>query len=176
LQDYYDHPENYRSRFAAHVPHLTMLVNCIYWDERYPRLVSKTQMRSLYQAGQPRLRVIGDISCDVEGAIEVTLKATDPGTPTYVYDPVEDRALDGFAGSGPVVLAVDILPSELPRDASGYFGNVLMPYIPHIARADYKVPFEDLALPPEIKRAVVVYQGELTPDYRYLEAFLEKNP
>jgi alpha-aminoadipic semialdehyde synthase len=71
-----------------------------------------------------------------------------------------------------VVLAVDILPSELPREASEYFGDVLMQYIPTIAQADYTVPFEELALPPEIKRAVIVYQGELTPDYRYLEEFL----
>jgi hypothetical protein len=48
-----------------------------------------------------------------------------------------------------------------------------MRYIPIIARADYSVPFEELALPPEIKRAVIVYQGELTPDYRYLEQYLQ---
>ena len=43
-----------------------------------------------------------------------------------------------------------------------------------IAQADYSVPFEELALPPEIKRAVIVYQGELTPDYRYIEKYLEE--
>jgi len=47
-----------------------------------------------------------------------------------------------------------------------------MDYVPAIAQADYAVPFEELALPPEIKQAVIVYQGELTPDYGYLEEYV----
>jgi len=173
VQDYYDHPEKYRSVFHTYLPHLTLLVNCVYWEAKYPRLVTKADLRRLYGGTEPpRLRVIGDISCDIEGAIEGTVKCTEPGDPVYVYDPDEDRAIDGFEGPGPVVLAVDILPSELPRDASIYFSGVLMQYIPAIAQADYSVPFEELALPPEIKRAVIVYQGELTSDYRYLEKYV----
>ena len=176
LQDYYDHPEKYRPVFNAYLPYLTLLVNCTYWELKYPRLVTKADLKRLYGGAEPpRLRVIGDISCDVEGAIECTVKCTEPGDPVYVYDPFEDRAVDGFEGArGPVVLAVDILPSELPREASEYFGDVLMRYIPTIAQADYTVPFEELALPPEIKRAVIVYQGELTPDYCYIKKYLEE--
>jgi alpha-aminoadipic semialdehyde synthase len=69
-------------------------------------------------------------------------------------------------------MAVDILPSELPRDASVDFSAVLREFIPAIAKADFSVPFEQLELPPEIKRAVIAYRGELTPDYRYIEEFL----
>ena len=69
-------------------------------------------------------------------------------------------------------MAVDILPSQLPRDASMDFSGVLKEFIPAIARADFLVPFEQLELPPEIKRAVIAYRGELTPDYRYLEELL----
>ncbi|MDY7077464.1 MAG: bifunctional lysine ketoglutarate reductase /saccharopine dehydrogenase family protein [Chloroflexota bacterium] len=175
LQDYYDHPEKYRSVFHTYLPHLTLLVNCIYWEARYPRLVTKANLKQLYGGAEPpRLRVIGDISCDVEGAIESTVKCTEPGDPVFVYDPTKDHAYEGVTGQGPVILAVDILPSELPRDASEYFGDVLMDYIPAIAQADYTVPFEELALPPEIKRAVIAYQGELTPDYRYIEQYLEE--
>jgi len=175
LQDYYDHPEKYHSVFHTYLPHLTLLVNCVYWEAKYPRLVAKADLRQLYgEAEPPRLRVIGDVSCDIEGAIECTVKCTEPGDPVFVYDPSEDRAVDGFEGRGPVVLAVDILPSELPRDASEYFSGVLMQYIPAIAQADYTVPFEELALPPEIKRAVIVYQGELTPSYRYLEEYVRE--
>lgn len=175
LQDYYDHPEKYRPKFNVYLPHLTLLVNCTYWEAKYPRLVTKADLKQLYgETEPPRLRVIGDISCDIEGAIESTVKCTEPGDPVYVYDPFEDRAVDGFEGRGPVVLAVDILPSELPREASEYFGDVLMQYIPAIAQADYSVPFEELALPPEIKRAVIVYQGELTPDYCYIKKYLEE--
>jgi alpha-aminoadipic semialdehyde synthase len=158
------------------LPHLTVLVNCIYWEAKYPRLVTKAGLRQLYGgATPPRLRVVGDISCDVEGAIEATVKCTEPDNPVFVYDPFADRAIDGVAGRGPVVLAVDILPSELPREASSYFSEVLMDFVPAIARADTSVSFDDLALPSELKRAVIVYRGELTPRYRYIEEYLGRS-
>lgn len=173
LQDYYDHPEKYRSVFEKYVPYLTVIMNCIYWEKKYPRLVTKAYLKRLYSGEeQPRLRVIGDVSCDIEGAIECTVHCTEPDEPVFVYDPFADRAIPGCEGRGPVVLAVDILPSELPRESSADFSRVLLDYIPAIAKADYSVPFEQLDLPPEIKRAVIAHRGELTPNYRYLEKFL----
>ncbi|MCD6554195.1 MAG: hypothetical protein J7M16_09330 [Anaerolineae bacterium] len=173
LQDYYDHPEKYRSVFEKYVPYLTVIMNCIYWEKKYPRLVTKAYLKRLYSGEEPpRLRVIGDVSCDIEGAIECTLHCTEPDEPVFVYDPFADRAIPGCEGRGPVVLAVDILPSELPRESSADFSRVLLDYIPAIAKADYSVPFEQLDLPPEIKRAVIAHRGELTPNYRYLEKFL----
>lgn len=173
LQDYYQHPERYRSRFRNYLPHLTLLVNCVYWEAKYPRLVTKADLRQLYGGAEPpRMRVIGDISCDIEGAIEATIRSTEPGSPVFVYDPFDDSAIDGIEGRGPVVMAVDILPAELPREASIDFSSVLVGYVPALAQADYSVPFERLDLPPEIKRAVIAYQGELTPDYRYIEDYL----
>lgn len=181
LQDYYAHPEKYRSRFERFLPHLTLLMNCIYWDARYPRLVTKAYLRNAYGqatpggAGSPRLRVIGDLSCDVGGAIEATVRATTPGDPVYVYDPPSERALDGWEGRGPVILAVDILPSELPVESSESFGEVLAPFVPALVAADYEADFESLALPLELKRAVVAHRGELTPEYRYITKHLESN-
>jgi len=172
LQGFYDHPERYRGTFERYVPYLTMIVNCIYWEEKYPRLVTRAYLRQLYGAGEPRLRVIGDISCDVEGAIECTIRCTEVDEPVFVYDPSTGEATDGTAGEGLVVMAVDILPSELPRDASVDFSGVLMEFIPAIATADFSVPFEQLELPLEIKKAVIAHRGELTPDYRYIERFL----
>jgi len=172
LQEYYDHPERYRGVFERYLPHLDILVNCIYWEPRYPRLFSKKTVRELYREGQLQLRVIGDITCDVEGAIECTIKATEPDNPVYVYDPMADRAIDGIAGNGPVVMSVEILPSELPRESSAYFSGVLKGYVPAIAAADYSGDFASCDLPPEIKRAMIVYCGKLTPDYRYIERYL----
>ncbi len=170
LQDYYQHPEKYRSCFDDHLPYLTVLVNGIYWDKRYPRLVTKAYLRE--HLAELRLRVIGDISCDIEGSVECTVRSTDPGNPVYVYNPYTETTVDGYEGEGVVILAVDILPSELPREASLYFSRVLRDFLPAIVAADYTVPFEQLALPPEIKRAVIVYQGKLTPDYEYIGEYL----
>jgi alpha-aminoadipic semialdehyde synthase len=117
--------------------------------------------------------VIGDISCDVEGAIECTVKSTEPGDPIYVYEALTGEVTDGHEGPGMVIMAVDILPSELPREASTYFGQVLRAFLPSIASCDYTRAFAQCDLPPEIKRAVIVYRGELTPDYRYIQEYLD---
>lgn len=173
LQEYFQHPERYRSRFETYLPFLTVLVNCIYWTPDYPRLVTKQAARDLYAGARPpRLRVIGDISCDIEGAIEPTIKATEPDAPSFVWDPVTDAASEGVAGNGPVIMAVDNLPCELPAESSTAFGDALLPFVPALAACDFGVDFESCALPPELKRATIVYHGELTPDYRYLEKSL----
>lgn len=173
LQDYYEHPEKYKPNFESYLPHVNVLVNCIYWDARYPRLVTKEYLKENYP-GNTRLKVIGDISCDIEGAVEATVKTTTPGDPVFVYDPKTGLAVDGVDGDGPVILAVDTLPAELPREASEHFSAMLEPYVPAIARADYNVPFGDLALPPPIKRAVLVHRGALTPKFEYIMSLLER--
>ena len=161
----------YRSVFDRYVDDLSVLVNCVYWDERYPRLLTLDRCRRLWAPGRsPKLRVIGDISCDVNGSVECTVKPTEPGNPVYVYEPATGKATDGFAGDGPVVMAVEILPSEIPRESSIDFSRVLKRFVPHLATADLSRSFAELDLPPELKRAVIVYKGELTPEYAYLES------
>jgi alpha-aminoadipic semialdehyde synthase len=172
LEEFFSHPERYRGTFARFLPHLDIVLNCIYWDARYPRLVTLEALESAFRKGERFPRVIGDLSCDVGGAIECTVKATEPDVPVYVYEPLTGQATDGVAGKGPVIMAIDILPTELPREASVYFSGVLKPYIPAIASADYTGDFAACALPPEIKRAVIAYRGELTPDYAYLAKHL----
>ena len=173
LKDYYDNPQKYRSCFQEYLPHLDMLVNCVYWDLRYPRLVTKEYLRKAYSTPHlPSLRVIGDISIDIEGSIECSLKGADPGNPVYVYDPYEDRIIDGVEGVGPVIMAVDNLPCELSVEASAFFSKVLTSFIPDVMKANFSEPFEKLDLPGEIRRAVILHNGELTPEYKYLNRYL----
>ena len=171
LQDYYHHPEKYRSIFDETVQHLTLLVNCIYWASPYPRLVTKANLKKLWDApSRPALRVIGDISCDIAGSIECTMKSTDTGNPIYVYEPLRDAIVDGWAGDGPVILAVDNLPCEIPRESSTEFSSVLADFIPAIASADLGEDPGKSDLPGAIKRAFIVHQGEIRPSYRHLDA------
>ncbi len=172
LQDYYQNPERYRSRFTDYLPQLTALVNCIYWTPRYPRLVTRAAARRLWSAGERTLRVIGDISCDIGGSIEFTYKATEPDQACFVYDPIADSYKDGVEGRGIAVMAVDNLPCELPRDSSNAFSATLARFAPSLAAADFSRPFAELGLPPELMRAVIAHRGALTPEYRYLEDFL----
>jgi saccharopine dehydrogenase (NAD+, L-lysine-forming) len=172
LREYYDHPERYRAAFERYLPNLHALVNCIYWEPKYPRLVTAEAVRRLYARGQPTLRVIGDITCDVAGSIEITVKGTEPDDPVYVYDPETGTIRSGVEGVGPVMMAVEILPTELPREASSYFSAILKRFVPAIAAADYTVDFDALQLPRELKRAVICHRGELAPDYRTIEKYL----
>jgi saccharopine dehydrogenase (NAD+, L-lysine forming) len=173
LQDYYDRPEGYEPVFEEYLPALSVLVNGVFWTPRYPRFVTKRFLRSLFAgAERPRLRVIGDISCDVEGAIECTVRATDQDDPVYVYDPAADRAEPGFEGPGPVIMAVDNLPAEMPLESSVFFSQTLKPFLPAIAAADLGGRFENCDLPAPIKRAVILHRGEFTPSYAYMRAFV----
>lgn len=173
LHDYYANPQDYRSRFEQYVPYLSMLINCVYWDKRYPRLITKDYLDKLFAAGRPKLNMVGDISCDVEGSVECTLKPTEIDDPIYVYHPETRSITMGHKGDGMLVMAVDILPAELPRDASAGFGDVLVNFVKPIADADFDETFEDLDLPRAIKKGLILHNGELTPDYKYLEEFLK---
>jgi alpha-aminoadipic semialdehyde synthase len=174
LQDYYDHPQKYKPVFETYLPFLTVLVNCIYWTPDYPRFVTKEYLKHLWEKeSSPRLKVIGDISCDVEGSVECTVRATDPGQPVYVYDPLEDSAARGVEGRGVVVMAVDNLPAEIPLESSVAFSQALKPLVPAIAQADFSGHFSDCGLPNSVKRAVILYQGEFTSDFEYMKKYLE---
>lgn len=175
LHDYFANPQNYRSVFEKYIPHLSMLINCIYWDKKYPKLITREYLRKMYEKGNPKLSVIGDISCDVGGSIECNMKSTEIEDPVYVYDPFAETIKMGHKGDGMLIMAVDILPAELPRDASNGFGDVLVNFVKPIADADFEENFEDLDLPKSIKKGLILHNGELTPDYKYLENFLTKS-
>ena len=173
LQDYYDNPEKYRSNFETFLSDLTVLVNCIYWTPRYPRLVTLPALKALWSSSQtPRLKVIGDISCDIKGSIECTLRATTPDNPVFVYDPIDNTSKDGFEGRGVAVMAIDNLPAEISLESSISFSFSLKSLIPPLINADYSRSFDLCTLPPELKRAVILYKGELTPDFKYLEQYI----
>ena len=173
LQDYYQHPENYVSQFEQYLPYITILVNAIFWDSRYPRFVTWDGLKKLYQDHpRPKLCGIADITCDVEGSIECNVKTTDPGRPAYLCDPRTQTVTDGHQGDGIVLLAVDNLPAELARDASLFFSKQLKPFVPSLVNADFTAPLVEAHLAPELQRAVIVYQGRLTPDYEYLKQYI----
>jgi len=176
LEDYYRHGrQKYANAVGQRLGNLTLLVNGIYWDERYPRLLNKSDCQALWANGRtPRLRVVADISCDVNGALACTVAPSYPDRPLYVFHPDSGRVTDGVSGHGPVVMAVEILPAELPRESSAYFSRLLKGYVPELPGPNHPSSFDRLDLPPEIKRAIILWQGRLTPDYSYLERHLEK--
>ncbi len=172
--EFFSHPERYCSTFRSHVDHLSVLVNCIFWSPDSPRLISKAQAAQIWGAGKtPKLKVVGDISCDILGGIEFTVKDTQPDFPVFVYDPSKDEATMGVEGRGPVVMAVDNLPCELPAEASQEFSTALIPFMPSLRAIRRDVPLEDSGLPDSLKRGVLLWNGEFPAEYAFMKKFLE---
>ena len=172
LQHYYQHPEAYKSIFEQYIPTLSCLMNCMYWNDRYPRIITKDYLKNASFQGPLKLTVIGDVTCDPNGSIEITHKGTEIEDPVFVYNPDTQEPTSGFAGDGILVMAVDILPSELPRESSENFSNALFKYIPAIVECDFSTNFEDLTLPAPIKNALILHKGQLTDKYCYLKEYL----
>jgi saccharopine dehydrogenase (NAD+, L-lysine-forming) len=173
LQDYYDNPDKYKSKFERYIPKLTVLMNCIYWDTPYPRLITLDYLKKVWtESGNQKLKVIGDIGCDIGGAIQCTMKSTEPGNPVYVYNPIDSSVTDGVEGVGPVVMAVENLPCELAKEASRSFSKVLVDFIPDLINADYGVSVKELKLPRSLRKGLILYKGMLTSEYNYLERYL----
>ncbi len=172
LNEFFSNPEYYESIFEKYLPKLRVLLNCIFWTERYPRLVTKK-----YILGNPEISkslfVIGDISCDIEGAIEITYKATQPDVPCFTFNPYENKYSDDVQKEGIVVMAVDNLPCEFSREASSEFSKVLKNFIPQMLQNHFDKEFSELNLPYPIKKAIILHKGKLTEEYKYIEKYLE---
>jgi len=173
LQDYYDHPEKYESTMELHLPKIDILINCIYWTPQYPRLVTKKYLQEQSALKiESKLSVIGDISCDIEGSIEITKESTMPDKACFTYLPETDRFEDGIGQKGITVMAIDNLPCEFSKESSMFFSSVLKEYANDIICADFEDSFDKLKLPYPIKTALILHKGQLTDDYKYLTKFI----
>ena len=173
LEDYYANPKLYKDKFAQYILYLNCIVNGMYWDKRYPRIVTKEYLKDLFSKENPKLTVIGDITCDPDGSIECTHKGTEIEDPVFVYHPDTETYIMGFKGNGVLIMPVDILPSELPREASEAFSTALRGFVSAIANADFNADFENIALPNPIRKAMILHKGNLTPNYSYIQQYLK---
>jgi alpha-aminoadipic semialdehyde synthase len=163
-EDYVRNPTRYRARFATHLPRLTALVHGIFWKEGYPRFILRRDLQEIWsEERDPKLKVITDITCDLGGSNESLVKVTEPQDPAYLYEPRTGEASPGWRGAGPVVLAVDILPAEIPVDASRHFSRALTPLVPALAKADPDRGPDDPVLPEALKRSFLAVRGKLLP-------------
>jgi len=112
-----------------------------------------------------RISVIADISCDVNGPIPSTIRATTISDPFYAWNPFLETEEPAFSRPTNItVMSIDNLPGELPRDASLAFGNMLMSNVLHDLLTQTASPM--------IERATILRDGKLTPRYVYLTEYL----
>lgn len=175
--DYYRHPERYESVFHERVvPYTSLLVNCMYWDDRFPRLLTREQLQKLrVDGGNTKLQGVADISCDIGGGVEFLDFATEIERPFARYDLSTQRMVqddDGLAGDARdslMMMAVDILPSELARESSELFGDKLLGYVDVLARnTDARAPLGQSKMPSELLGACIASNGRLTQPFEYI--------
>ena len=102
---YYANPDLYEPIFHTLIaPYVTVVVNGIYWDNRYPRILTKAQLRSLNQTGNINLKVIADITCDVGGSFEFLSHTTSIEKPFFTYLSDTDEDVEGADKKGVLML------------------------------------------------------------------------
>jgi alanine dehydrogenase len=161
LHHFFDNPSEYRSTFEPYAEKTDLYVAAHFWDPDSPR------MFELHDMNNPRFRIsmIADISCDIDGSVPCTTRATTIADPFYGYLPEIGQETDPFDPPPPItMMTVDNLPGELPRDASTEFADVLVKeIIPRFIDAD-----------PDgvIERATIARDGRLTERYSYLDGYV----
>lgn len=176
--DYYNHPSKYRPIFhEKYLPYISAIFNCMYWDTKFPRLITNEQIKSSVEKNKNRLLGVSDITCDIQGSIQFLVKSTTLDSPFFTYDPLAERIEDGVHGfaNGILFQAVDYLPTELAFDASTHFGSKLLPFIESLAFADNTLEPSKQGLMPEMERAMITWNGKLTDRFSYIWRLREAN-
>lgn len=159
---FYAHGDEYRSRFDRFWPLTDIFINGIFYDKKAPMFFTVEDMR------RPdfRPKVIADITCDLMPASSVpsTIRASKIADPVYGFDPATGAECLPCQRHCIDVMAIDNLPSELPRDASAFFGRQLLEKIlPELLKGR-----ESAA----IRRGMIAENGALTPEFAYLEDYV----
>jgi alanine dehydrogenase len=154
-------PCAYDADFLKYTAVTDILITGHFWDPRSPIFFSAGDMKK----PEFRISIIADVSCDVNGPIPSTLRASTIADPFYAYNPETGLEEPAFSRPGNItVMAVDNLPGELPREASQDFGKQLMSKVIHDLFTN-----ESSSL---IRRATITDDGRLTTRYSYLESYL----
>lgn len=156
-QHFYSNPLDYRSSFAPFAKQSDVFINGIYWDNDAPAFFTREEM----QSDDFNIQTIADVTCDIAPVASVpsTLKASTIADPVFGYDPVNNVETAPFSSDFVDVMSIDNLPSELPRDASTAFGDMLIERI----LPDFEKEASELLV-----RATVTLDGELGPNFQYL--------
>jgi saccharopine dehydrogenase (NAD+, L-lysine-forming) len=159
LNDFFAHPEHFVSKFSPYTKVTDLFISAHFWDPRSPKMFTEEDMK------QPdfHISVISDITCDINGSVPTTIRASSISQPFYGYNMLNGNEDLPFNKDTVCVMAVDNLPCELPRDASDDFGKDLVERVlPSIIVNDNDTIIE---------RASLCINGKLTKDFEYLSDY-----
>jgi len=161
FQDFFTHPGAYKSNFMRFAKVADLYIAGHFYDEAAPYIFTRED------AKQPNfnISVVADISCDIDGPVACTIRASTIENPIYGYHPHLEKEMNFLDEDAIAVMAVDNLPCELPKDASDGFGESFSKYvIPAFFNND-----EDGVL----KRAQITGKGKLKKRFKYLQDYVD---
>ena len=159
--DFYKNPTEYTSDFERFTKISDIFIAGHFYANDAPHILT----REMLQANDCNIKVVADISCDVNGPIACTIKASSIAEPLFGYLPSENKEVDVFHPAAIVVMSVDNLPCELPKDASEGFGEMFMR---HVIPAFFNGDKDGI-----LQRAKMTDSGTLTERYRYLQDYVD---
>ncbi len=159
--DFFKNPVDYNSNFMRFSNVSDIYFACHFWDSKAPFIFSRKDAKS----PDFKIKVVADISCDVDGPVASTLRASTIANPIYGYHPQSEKEVDYTNDGAIAVMAVDNLPAELPNDASVGFGESFSEYvIPAFFNGDVDGVLE---------RALMTKNGKLTERFSYLQDYID---
>ena len=161
--DFYNNPTNYTSNFERFTKVSDIFMAGHFYANDAPEILS----RQMLMANDCKIKVVADISCDVNGPIACTIKATTIAEPLFGYLPIENKEVDVFHPAAIVVMSIDNLPCELPKDASEGFGEMFME---HVVPAFFNGDRDGI-----LQRAKITENGKLTKRFEYLQDYADDN-
>ena len=159
--DFYQNPTEYVSDFERFTKVSDIYLTGHFYGNDAPVILT----REMLKANDCKIKVVADISCDVNGPIACTLRSSTIAEPLYGYLPDENKEVDVFHPAAIVVMAVDNLPCELPKDASEGFGEM---FLEHVIPAFFNDDKDGI-----LSRAKVTEKGKLTPRFSYLQDYVD---
>lgn len=189
-QEYEEFPERYVSTFSKNVaPYASVIINGIYWAVGSPKLMTipdaKTLLRPINAPWLPasrgapvlphRMLAICDISADPGGSIEFMNECTTIDTPFCLYDADRNKDTKSFKGPGVLVCSIDNMPTQLPRESTDLFSELLYPYAYDIMQSDASKPLEVQNFSKTVMNAVIASNGQLTPNFAYINDLRDTN-
>ncbi|RKS92562.1 alanine dehydrogenase [Flavobacterium limicola] len=159
--DFYNNPKEYVSDFERFTKVSDIYITGHFHANDAPVILT----REMLQSKDCKIKVVADVSCDVNGPIACTLRSSTIAEPLYGYLPNENKEVDVFHPAAIVVMAVDNLPCELPKDASEGFGEMFME---HVIPAFFNEDKDGI-----LQRAKITDKGKLTPKFSYLQDYVD---
>lgn len=156
-------PEDHYSDFLSYAEETDILVNAVYWEPGIPRHFNVQDTKNPVF----KVKVIADVSCDIEGSVPITKQHTLPEDPVYGIDPQQQSITAPYQPSTIDIMAISNLPNQLPKDASHDFGEVMKQTI---LPAYLEDPEQHM-----FKDATITRNGDLTEPYQYLTSFLSQS-